>query len=74
MENKVLPKEETKKVLEEFYNDCLNYWLSQPDSGDLEGSKALAEKDLRSVTRNPLKPSGELLDKVAKEEFIRNLD
>lgn len=74
MGKKVLSKEETKEVLEEFYDDCLNYWLTQPDSGDLEGAKALTEKDLQSVTHNPLKPSGELLNKEAKEEFIRNLD
>lgn len=73
MATDMLSKKETIEVLKEFYQDCLDYWLTQPDSKELEDAQAMALKDLRGITHNPLKPTGEKLDSEAKEIFINEL-
>lgn len=61
---------ETLNILEEFYQDCYSYWMAQGKKEGVAEGKAL--NDVGNVKRNPLVPDGDLLDKEAQKDFLRN--
>lgn len=65
---KVLSKRETELVMEQFFNDCLNFWKREGYDSRNAFEKAL--NDVRSLERDPFSPCGDKLDEEAKLKFI----
>jgi hypothetical protein len=66
----MLNHEETYKILGEFFNDCVRFWILKGVK-DYKEAFALAIKDVKNIKHNPYSPHGELLDVEAKELFIK---
>lgn len=60
---------ETIEILEVFYKECLDYWVTQEDSIDVAEKQAL--KDVEVLKHNPLVPRGKKLDPKAHNDFLR---
>lgn len=58
----------TWDILNEYYNDCLNFWEKQLNNS--ESPEIYALKDVESIQRNPFSPNGEKLDTITKEKWI----
>lgn len=61
-------EKETLEVLNEFYKDCLAFWIKSGKSD--EEAKALAIKDIQNIKNDPLVPKGLPLNEKAKQAFI----
>jgi hypothetical protein len=66
----MLNREETYKILGEFFNDCVRFWILSGVK-DYREAFTSAIKDVEGIARNPYLPQGELLDVKAKELFIK---
>lgn len=66
----MLSKEKTMEILEQFSQECYDFWIRQGKSH--KDAFELALKDIKDVKHDPYVPCGELLDAEAKEEFIKN--
>lgn len=60
--------EKTFKVLDVFYESCIEFWLGEGKS-DYEAYK-LALMDVEGIVTNPFSPLGETLNADAKAAFI----
>ena len=58
----------TWDILNEFYNDCLNFWKKQLNNS--EPPEIYALKDVENIQCNPFSPNGEKLDTITKEKWI----
>lgn len=62
--------EETLNILEKFYQDSLDYWLTQENNEAIAEGKAL--NDVGNLEHNPLIPNGKKINKQAQKYFLRN--
>ena len=67
----MLNKEETYKILGEFFNDCVRFWILN-GAKDYKEAFVLAIKDVEGIKHDPYLPKGELLHTEAKSSFIKN--
>ena len=67
----MLNRQETYKILAEFFNDCVKFWILSGVK-DYREAFTLAIKDVEGITHNPYLPQGELLNTEAKTLFINN--
>lgn len=66
----MLSKENTMEILNQFSQECYNFWMKQG-----AGHKFAFEVTLQNIEcfkHNPYNPYSELLDVEAKKEFIKN--
>ena len=66
----MLNREETYKILVEFFEDCVRFWVLKGVK-DYKEAFALAIKDVEGTKHNPYSPQGELLDVEARALFIK---
>lgn len=66
----MLSKENTMEILNQFSQECYNFWMKQGKSHS--ESFELMLKDVECIKHDPYNPYGELLDVAAKKEFIKN--
>ena len=67
----MLTRKETYKLLEEFFNDCVKFWILSGVK-DYREAFTLAIKDVAAIQSDPYSPQGELLNTEAKKQFIEN--
>lgn len=65
----MLTAQETKVVLEKFFNECFRYWKTC--NLDDRDAFEYAINDIKRLKRNPYVPSGDEIDLVTKEKFIK---
>lgn len=65
----MLTAQETQIVMEKFFNECVRFWKST--GLDDRNAFEYAIKDARNLKRNPYVPSGDEIDLVTKEQFIK---
>lgn len=63
---------ETRQVLDSFYEDCIKFWDKEKERGfnSNKNSKELALQDVEFITSNPNDPNGELLDEITKQNWM----
>ena len=66
----MLNKKETYKILGEFFNDCVKFWILSGVK-DYKEAFVLAIKDVEDIKHNPYLPKGDLLHTEAKSSFIK---
>lgn len=66
----MLSKEKTMEILNQFSQECYNFWMRQGKSHS--ESFELMLKDIERIKHDPYEPCGELLDVEAKKEFIKS--
>lgn len=66
----MLSKENTMEILNQFSQECYNFWMKQGKSH--KDAFALMLKDIERIKHDPYKPCGELLDVKAKKAFIKS--
>lgn len=66
----MLSKEKTMEILEQFSQECYDFWIRQSKSH--KDAFELMLKDIGYITHDPYEPCGDLLDMDAIEEFIKN--
>ena len=66
----MLSYKETYKILVEFFNDCVGFWILKGVK-DYKEAFAAAIKDVEGTTHDPYSPQGKLLDVEAKTSFIK---
>lgn len=69
----MLNAKETKKLLKEFAWECYEFWANSLHTDDDSKVWPMVIKDLKAVDNDPYSPQGDLLDTVAKTEFIEQL-
>jgi len=65
----VLTAKETQVVMEKFFNECFRFWKST--GLDDRDAFIYATKDARNLKRDPYVPTGDEIDLVTKEQFIK---
>ena len=66
----MLSKENTMEILNQFSQECYNFWMKQGKSH--KDAFALMLKDIERIKHDPYKPCGELLDVEEKKAFIKS--
>ena len=66
----MLSKHETLVIMEDFFRDCFGFWRRNVNDEREAFEKAL--NDITCITTNPFSPHGDMLDKEAKEKYIKN--
>ena len=66
----MLSKEKTLEILNQFSQECYNFWMKQGAGHNFAFEVML--KNIECIKHDPYKPCGELLDVEAKKEFIEN--
>jgi hypothetical protein len=66
----MLSKEKTMEILNQFSQECYNFWMKQGASHKYAFELML--KNIECIKHDPYKPCGELLDVEAKKEFIKS--
>lgn len=66
----MLSKEKTMEILNQFSQECYNFWMRQGKNH--KDAFKLMLKDIECIKHDPYEPCGELLDVEAKKEFIRS--
>lgn len=69
---KRLGVEETKKVLDKFYRECLSFWEREKEKGYDVDVKEFALKDVQNLEREPWSPKGALLDKDVVLKWVQD--
>ena len=64
----MLTEKETQIALENFFNDCVNFWKGQ--GYEYKEAFKLAIEDTIKITTDPFSPHGDKLDLNTKEKFI----
>lgn len=67
----MLSKEKTREILQQFSQECYNFWRREGCNHDQATDKMI--KDLKCIEHDPYVPCGELLDIETKEEFIKGV-
>lgn len=67
-----LTKEQWLQVLNQFYNDCFDFWMRE--GLDETQSKAKAKNDIKNVGYYPYVPKGPAIPDEIKSEFLNSLD
>ena len=65
----MLDAHKTQIALEKFFKDCFNYW--KRTGSDERQAFEYALDDVKNAKRDPFTPAGQLLDPIAKANFIR---
>lgn len=65
--------QEIKRLLKEFAWECYEFWANELDTDDDREVWQKAIVDVEECKHDPFNPKGDLLDVVAKAEFIREL-
>ena len=66
----MLSKENTMGILNQFSQECYNFWMKKGKSH--KDAFELMLKDIECIKHDPYKPCGELLDVEAKKAFIKS--
>lgn len=66
----MLSKEKTMEILNQFSQECYNFWMKQGAGHKFAFEVML--KNIECIKHDPYEPCGELLDVEAKKEFIEN--
>ena len=64
---------ETKKLLKELSWEYYEFWANELNTDDDKEVWPNVIKDLEGTNHDPFSPQGELLDKDAKAEFMKEL-
>ena len=64
-------KQETKRILINFFVDCFRFWLYE--NKGIIGALSLAVSEMAEVTHNPFDPYGKQLDVEVKQEFVNKI-
>lgn len=66
----MLSKEKTMEILNQFSQECYNFWRKQGASHKYAFELTL--QHIECIKHDPYEPCGELLDVEAKKEFIKS--
>ena len=66
----MLSKEKTMEILNQFSQECYNFWMRQGKSHGESFESML--KDIECIKHDPYEPCGELLNDEAKAAFLKS--
>ena len=64
-------KKDTMRILNNFFADCMRFWMHENKS--IAEALPLALTEVAEVTHNPFDPYGKQLDVEGKQEFIKRI-
>lgn len=64
----MLNEKETQLIIEDFFKECLLFWIRTIDDGREAFKKAI--RDIEELTRDPNEPCGKLVDIPTRDRFV----